>query len=210
MAYRTKNGSLSDDDEINQSLSMEALVVLAQGGSQRAFEMLYARYSNQIAGYLSRMVGNDGIGCELTQETFIKVWSALPDLRDPARFKGWLYRIASNCAYTYQKSHKSMYMVPLDMCNGEAEGLSVAGPEEEIERAELLQIALAQVSPTYRSCLILYVIEGLPQQQIAERLNIKETCVSKYVSRGKEELRQIYGRLLKDVDNGQKKGRKGR
>ena len=84
------------------------------------------------------------------------------------------------------------------------------GPEEGVERAELLQLALAQVSPTYRSCLILYVIEGLPQPQIAERLNIKETCVSKYVSRGKEELRQIYGRLLRDLDDGQEKGRKGR
>jgi len=78
------------------------------------------------------------------------------------------------------------------------EKLSVAGPEEQVEETELLRLALARVSPTYRPCLILYVVEELPQRKIADLLKIKESCVSKYVSRGKEELRQIYHRLAKD------------
>jgi RNA polymerase sigma-70 factor (ECF subfamily) len=44
----------------------------------------------------------------------------------------------------------------------------------------------------------LYVIEDLPQRIVAERANIKESCVSKYVSRGKEELRQTYQLLMKE------------
>src|SRR5215471_5732858 len=78
------------------------VVVHAQKGSQAAFEALYEQYNNQLCRYLIRMVGNDGIGCELTQETFLKAWEALPGLRAPARFAGWLYRIATNCAYNYQ------------------------------------------------------------------------------------------------------------
>ena len=74
----------------------------------------------------------------------------------------------------------------------------MAGPEEEVEETELLKIALARVSPTYRPCLILYVIEEFSQRQIAEMLQIKESSVGKYVSRGKEELRQIYRRLANE------------
>jgi len=144
------------------------------------------------------MIGNDGVGCELTQETFLKAWEALPGLRAPERFAGWLYRIATNCAYNYQHHTKNYHMVSWDVYKGGMEKLSVAGPEERVEETELLKLALARVSPTYRPCLILYVVEELPQRKIADLLKIKESCVSKYVSRGKEELRQIYHRLTSE------------
>ncbi len=176
------------------------LVKRAHEGDQLAFEILYERYNTRICRYLSRMTGNDGTGCELAQETFLKAWEALPGLREPSRFAGWLYRIATNCAYTYQHHHRHLQMVPWDVYSGEHEEQGVLGPEEQIEEMELLRLALARVSPTYRPCLILYVIEELPQRQIADLLKMKESSVSKYVSRGKEELRQIYYRLMKDQD----------
>jgi len=88
--------------------------------------------------------------------------------------------------------------VSWDGYEGSIEELIVAGPEKQVEDSELLKLALAHVSPTYRPCLILYVVEDLPQRKIADLLKIKESSVSKYVSRGKEELRQIYQRLVKE------------
>jgi len=154
------------------------------------------------------MVGNDGVGCELTQETFLKAWEALSGLRAPARFVGWLYRIATNCAYNYQHHARNFHTVPWDVYTGGMEKLSVAGPEEQVEETELLRLALARVSPTYRPCLILYVVEELPQRKIADLLKIKESCVSKYVSRGKEELRQIYHRLAREQNTSILEGRR--
>ncbi len=187
----SSSGSVDCSEESN-------LVVRAQGGDQVAFEVLYERYNDRICRYLIRMVGNDGVGCELTQETFLKAWEALPGLRAPARFVSWLYRIATNCAYNYQHRAKNLHLVPWDAYTGGMEKLSIAGPEEQVEETELLKLALARVSPTYRPCLILYVVEELPQRKIADLLKIKESCVSKYVSRGKEELRQIYHRLTSE------------
>lgn len=76
--------------------------------------------------------------------------------------------------------------------------MSIAGPEEQVAETELLHIALAQVSLTYRACLILYFVEDLPQPQIADRLGIKASYVSNYVSRGLSELRRIYLRLANE------------
>ncbi|GAC1349580.1 MAG: sigma-70 family RNA polymerase sigma factor [Ktedonobacteraceae bacterium] len=195
MSYWTRDTSSSEPGEFSEDCN---LVVRAQGGDQVAFEALYERYNDRICRYLTRMVGNDGPGCELTQETFMKAWEALPGLRTPARFASWLYRIATNCAYAYQHRAKHLHTVSWDMQRDGMENLSVAGPEEQVEETELLKLALARVSPTYRPCLILYVIEELPQRKIATLLKIKEASVSKYVSRGREELRQIYHRLTRE------------
>jgi RNA polymerase sigma-70 factor (ECF subfamily) len=195
MSSWTQDGSSS---EASSSPDECSLVERAQQGDQAAFEVLYERYNDRISRYLIRMVGNDGVGCELTQETFLKAWEGLPGLRVPAKFVSWLYRIATNHVYTYQQRAKHLHLVPWDAYRGEAKLLSIAGPEQQVEETELLKIALARVSPTYRPCLILYVVEELPQRQIAELLNIKDTSVGKYVSRGKEELRQIYLRLIRE------------
>jgi DNA-directed RNA polymerase specialized sigma24 family protein len=68
-----------------------------------------------------------------------------------------------------------------------------------IEETELMKLVLARISSTYRPCFILYVIEKLPQRQIADLLGIKPTSVGKYVSRGREEFRQIYYRMTNEI-----------
>jgi RNA polymerase sigma-70 factor, ECF subfamily len=193
---------LSTPDECN-------LVLRAQGGEQLAFEVLYERYNDRICRYLSRMIGNDGIGCELTQEVFLKAWEALLSLRDPTRFASWLYRIATNRAYNYQQHAKLLHMIPWEEYAMKEEIHSIAGPEEQVEQTELLKFALARVSPTYRPCLILYVVEECSQRQISELLQMKESSVGRYVSRGKEELRQIYRRLENESELPIRGGKRG-
>jgi len=185
------------------------LVLRAQKGDQLAFEVLYERYNDRICRYLSRMVGDDGIGCELTQEVFLKAWEALLGLRDPSRFASWLYRIATNRAYNYQQHAKLLHLIPWEEYAMREETHSIAGPEEQVEEAELLKLALARVSPTYRPCLILYVVEEYSQRQIAELLQIKESSIGRYVSRGKEELRQIYRRLTNESGLSTRGGKRG-
>src|SRR5260370_8096843 len=79
------------------------------------------------------MNGNDGIGCELTQEVFLKAWEARLSLRDPSRFAGWLYRIATNQAYNYQQHAKLLHTIPWEEYGKGAETPSIAGPEEQVE-----------------------------------------------------------------------------
>ena len=205
MSYRVDDPSA---DEAGNVLDERELVLRAQGGDQLAFEKLYERYNNRISRYLIRMVGDDGVGCELSQETFLKAWEALLTLRDPARFASWLYRIATNRAYNYQNHARLIRMIPWEEYTEHAANLSIAGPERLIEETELMKLVLARVSPTYRPCFILYVIEKLPQRQIADVLGIKPTNVAKYVSRGKEEFRQIYYRMTAEMHEGERRDKR--
>lgn len=185
------------------------LVLRAKDGDQFAFEILYERYNDRICRYLTRMTGNDGVGCELTQEVFLKAWESLLSLRDPSRFASWLYRIATNRAYNHQEHAKLLRTIPWEEYAAGTEVPGLAGPEEQVEESELLKLALARVSPTYRPCLILYVVEEYSQRQIAELLQIKETSIGRYVSRGKEELRQIYLRLTNESGASTRGGKRG-
>ena len=178
----------------------DELVVQAQEGNQTAFEGLYNRYNTPMCIYMARMVGNDEVGCELVQETFLKVWQGLPSLRDPHCFTSWLYRIATNVVRDYQRRVRRFHLLPWNEYTKSADDISVEGPEQQIEETEIFNLALARVSLTYRACLVMYIVEELPQQQIAERLSINKNSVSKYVSRGLEEFRQIYFRLVNEYD----------
>lgn len=196
MSYKVDGPSENDASSV---LDESELVLRAQHGDQLAFEKLYERYNSRISHYLIRMVGDDGIGCELTQETFIKAWEALLSLRNPDSFASWLYRIATNRAYNYQNHARLIRTVPWEEYAEQSASMSVSGPERLIEETELMKLVLARVSPTYRPYFILYVIEKRSQKEIANLMGIKLSSVSKYISRGKEEFRQIYYRLVNDI-----------
>ncbi len=198
MTYRIGD---SPTNEAGSFPEERELVLRAQHGDQLAFEKLYERYNDRISRYLIRMVGDDGIGSELTQDTFLKAWEALLGLRDPERFANWLYRIATNNAYNYQNHAKLIRTIPWEEYAETSTSLSISGPERLIEETELMKLVLARVSPTYRPCFILYVIEKLPQRQIADLLGIKLASVGKYVSRGKEEFRQIYYHMMNEMQD---------
>jgi RNA polymerase sigma-70 factor (ECF subfamily) len=103
------------------------------------------------------LVGDQDIGEELTHDTFLKAWQELPRLRDAARFDSWLYRIARNLAWNWLQRQRIVQWLPL----------SVAGFEHVVEERMLLREALARIAPQYRECVILQVVLGMPQANIA-------------------------------------------
>jgi RNA polymerase sigma-70 factor (ECF subfamily) len=173
------------------------LIELARAGDREAFTRLFQRYNQQICTYLGRLVGNSELGRDLAQETFLHAWKSLPALRSDLSFKPWLYRVATNLARSHLRHEKLIRWFPW-AAHGEEEALEhliVAGPEKQTGDSVCIQSALAQVSPQNRICLLLQLVGGFSQREIAESLGISEKSVSAYVSRGKEQFRKAYQRL---------------
>ncbi|HLI70310.1 MAG TPA: sigma-70 family RNA polymerase sigma factor [Ktedonobacteraceae bacterium] len=173
----------------------EDLVTRAQRGETQAFEVLYERYSARIARHITSIVKDSSAGSELMQDTFIKVWERLADLRDPSRFPSWLYRIATNKAYNYQRHIKLMRQVSREAQEQEATTTG-ADLERQVEERELVWSILARMTPTYRSCLILYFLQHMPRQHISVELGIKISSIDKYLSRGKKEFRRVHAQVV--------------
>jgi len=189
------------DPSSASSIEKIALIDMAQAGDRDAFTSLFQRYHVQICTYLGRLVENDELGRDLAQETFLQAWQHLPNLHDPLSFEAWLYRIATNLARSSLRRDKLVRWLPwIEHSMGEEDQqtwthLKLDGPEEQAGKKECLRLALAQVSPRNRTCLLLQVVSGFSQREIAEIMSISEKCVGAYVSRGREQFRLAYERL---------------
>jgi RNA polymerase sigma-70 factor (ECF subfamily) len=178
--------------------NLPAVVELARAGEMDAFNALFSRYSARICTYLARMVGNDEEGRDLAQETFLKAWSTLPEIREPTRFSSWLYRIATNIAIDYLRAQKLRRWLPWPQSGKESEqkrSLQMLDPTARIAETDHIRQALVRITPRYRACLLLQIEGGFSQREIATLLHLSEKSISIYVQRGCEQFRQAYQHL---------------
>ncbi|HLL78108.1 MAG TPA: RNA polymerase sigma factor [Ktedonobacteraceae bacterium] len=196
-------GSLDEPARENDASGalLVQVVEQARGGDSQAFSALFQQYNSQICMYLARLVGNDEVGRDLAQETFLRAWQSLPSIRHDERFSSWLFRIATNTARSHLRHAKRIRWLPWqDQPDGIQSAeldrhLRVEGPETQAGDAEIVQKCLARVSPQCRVCLLLQLVAGFSQREVAETLGISEKSVSANVSRGREQFRREYHRL---------------
>src|ERR1700676_967549 len=91
----------------------------ARRGDHTAFEVLYWHYNKPIWNRLLRLVGNKEVTEELHQETFLRAWIHLSNMRDDTGFGLWLYRVAANLATDYLRHAKKFEFVPFQKEEGE-------------------------------------------------------------------------------------------
>ena len=81
---------------VNTKSDEAALIVKAQSGDARAFEVLYRLHIDKVYGLCLRMTGNVGEAEDCAQEAFIQAWNKLDKFRGDSAFGTWLHRIAVN------------------------------------------------------------------------------------------------------------------
>lgn len=187
--------------------SLSEMVERARLGELDAFNILFSHYNAPICMYLARMIGSDEEGRDLAQDTFLKAWSQLSKMRDPASFPSWLYRIATNVGVDYlraQKLRRWLPWVPSGRRSEQTE-FSQSDPTTRVAETEHVKQALASIAPRYRACLLLQVEGGFSQREIAMLLHLSEKSISIYVQRGCEQFRQAYEHLAPEQSLRQKR-----
>ncbi len=76
------------------------LIAKARRGHVEAYNVLVSRWEKRVFNYLLRLVGQREDALDLSQDVFLKAYQNLKRLDDPAKFPGWLFRIAHNEAYS--------------------------------------------------------------------------------------------------------------
>lgn len=174
--------------------TLESLVGRARSGDHAAFAALFERFNPRICAYLAHVLGDDELGRDLAQETFLAAWRALPGLRGDLRFAPWLYRIATNAARSHLRHVRVVRWLPWADAAADDSPLHphAPGPDAHAGESELVAHALRALAPQYRACLLLQVEAGFSQREISALLGISEKSVSAYVSRGREQFRRAY------------------
>ncbi len=82
------------------------LIAKARRGNVDAYNVLVSRWEKRVFNYLLRLVGHREDALDLSQDVFLKAYQNLKKLEDPAKFPGWLFRIAHNEAYSLLRKNR--------------------------------------------------------------------------------------------------------
>ena len=149
---------------------------------------LYNKYRNEIYLYLYSMCKNSSIADDLTQETFLKALLSLGESH--GNMKAWLYMVARNLYFNYQKKQKSVVSWDEAQFKEDTGGDSLLSQIIQTEKNELLFKGLSQLGANKREILQLQYFGGLSQNEIAAILKLTPANVRVLALRGKRELKQ--------------------
>jgi RNA polymerase sigma-70 factor (ECF subfamily) len=85
-----------------------------RGRETDVFNILVERYSMRIYHHLRRMTGSHNDADDLVQETYIRVWKALPEFRGDSEWFTWIYRIATNLCLSFLEKQRRMPLVEFE------------------------------------------------------------------------------------------------
>lgn len=150
---------------------------------------LYQRYVIPIYNYLYSQVHNVAEAEDLTSKTFLVALESRSKLRDPARFAGWIFRIARNKAIDHFRQSKIRQVEPL--FDEEFQPTAKFDWTAESDREELITIRglLQKLNPEDQELIHLRLAAGLQFREIATVLNSAENRIKKRYYRVIEQLR---------------------
>ena len=183
------------------------LAVEAQAGDSAAFTELYDRYFQRVYDYLTRMTRNRDDAAELTQDTFLRAMTNLGQLRDPQRFRSWLFAIARSQALNrIERRKRSVPVSPTP--EDEAMPNSVltaiaddprADPETVAaynEMSDLVWEAAESLDERTYTVFDLTVRQGLDSAEIAEVMGVSAGAGYTMVSRMKTRVGDSIGTYM--------------
>lgn len=179
------------------------LVIRCLAGDGAAWEELLRVHHRKTYNLCYRFTGNVTEAEDLAQEIFIKIFQTLGSF-DPAQaqFSTWLNRVSRNHLVDhYRRTRRDRATESLD---DEDAGINPrAGPAsdtsaalEDRERKDLLQAALARLSPEMREVVILRDLQDMDYAEIAQVLGVPEGTVKSRINRGRLELARALKRML--------------
>lgn len=172
-----------------------ALMARAQQGEVVAFEVLVVKYQRRVAATIRRLVRDDRITEELTQEAFLSVFVALPSFKPDGDFAAWLFTIARNAARSYLRSAQNRQDDrPIQWLDevGDSDKFGVApSPEEEAMAHQLFERIDAEVAAlpeAQRRALVMREIDGMDYKSIAAALEQPVNTVKSHIFRAREAI----------------------
>lgn len=167
------------------------------------WESVYAEHAERVAGWAARLGGPTIDGEDLVHEVFIQVQRLLPRYDGTCKITTWLYGITANVVRSQRRQERRRWLRHLLGGREQARTHSVRTPIEELERREATEIVyrvLDGMRENYRTALILFEIEGLSGDQIAELTGASVQTVWVWLHRARaqfrEEFRRKYPNLL--------------
>jgi RNA polymerase sigma-70 factor (ECF subfamily) len=165
-------------NDANMSDTIEKLCALARNGDATAASELVTVSYQRIFAYFRRLCGSEAEAADLTQKTFLKVWTALPSFEGRASFNTWLHSIAHHVYVDWRRKpgrddarSEEWWGAQADLRPGPFE------TAEEHDLARRLYSFVEKLDPDVRETVHLHYYQGLSLSETAEALGIAISTV---------------------------------
>ncbi len=171
---------------------------------------IYADYSAAIHTYAYRLLGNREDADDVTQEVFIRAHAHLAQLRDQARLRPWLYRIATNlCMDQLRKRSRIRRILGMETSltpddneeNGPPREIAQPGAAtvlDSVAERDHIARALKRMPTKYATCLLLHSQQGLSYREIAAALGLTPGAAAVRLSRARDLFGKHYEELREE------------
>ncbi len=163
------------------------------------FWEIYDQFYNKVRRFVLGLVKDEWVADDLIQETFLRIQSNLPTLKDPSKLSSWIFRIAYNlCQDHFRQSKKSRKEESIDQeeTGDLKEVLAQKGPDiqkelEQRQMGECVQNQMNLLPESLRAVVFLFDIMEFSQQEIADILGITIKNVKVRLHRARKKLKVI-------------------
>lgn len=181
-------------------------------GKPGAFDRFVETYRQKLFQYTLLMCGQREDAEEVAQETLLKVFEKLDQLREPEHMKAWVFRIARNTCF--MRRRKSVFapveelsldeLMPRLGEDGGSRRMEIADwsalPEDLAINSQLgsiLRRAIEELPEIYRAVILLRDVEELSTEETAQILDVTEETVKTRLHRARLAVRQSLDKYLR-------------
>ena len=148
---------------------------------------IWKAYQAGLLGFIRRRVDNPAAAEDILQDVFVRVLTRIDTLTDAGKIKGWLYRIARNAIIDHYRASGKTGPLPENIAAPEVDASEQA--RRDIEDCVLPFIR--NLPDKYREAVTLSEIEGLTQEQVAQRQGITLSGAKSRVQRGRAMIKDM-------------------
>ena len=173
------------------------VIEACQQGDRAAFQLLFETYKDKVFSIAVYSSGGDrAVADDVTQQIFLKLFTAIRQFRGESEFTTWLYRLVVNACLDERRRRRRLlpWGDTVAMRNP-----SEKKPQEKqyarLEVAEAVRAAIGELKPKFRLPILLKYIEGLSYEEIASVMGCSKGTVASRLNRGHSQLAKRLSHL---------------
>lgn len=199
---------------MNEQASEGLLIEACRQGDREAFRQLFEAHKDRVWTIALHFIGDEAAARDITQQVFLKLFTALGQFRGEAGFSTWLYRLTANICLDEQRRRRRFLSFDFFKSDDEDESEMNAidlqqGQKFEqedcysqLELSASVKAAVKELKPKLRIAILLKYFEGLSYEEMARVLGCSTGTVASRLNRGHKELARRLAHLKNQSTEG--------
>lgn len=209
---------------MNELHNEERLIEACRQGDREAFRQLFELHKDRVWSIALHFIGEEAAARDITQQVFLKLFTAIHGFRGEAGFSTWLYRMTANACLDEQRRRRRFLsfdifktgdifktdnseLNPMDRQQARQieQGIGSLVQEDQhaqLEMSAVVKAAVKELKPKLRIAILLKYFEGLSYEEMAAVLGCSAGTVASRLNRGHKELARRLQNLRGNIETG--------